>query len=48
VKFGIETYRNRIYKFCMKYCLQVNNFKMATARNFEVMSDKFNSDRICI
>jgi len=27
VKFGMETGHNHFNKCCMKYCLQVNNYK---------------------
>jgi len=33
VKFVTETGHNHTYKFCMKYCLQVNNYKYGDGAN---------------
>jgi hypothetical protein len=48
VKFCIEIYLKHTYKFCMKYCLEVRNYKHGDGANLLVMSDKFNIDKICI
>jgi len=43
----MESDHNHAYKFCMNYCLQVNNYKYVRMLNFKVMSEKFNVDRTC-
>jgi hypothetical protein len=35
------------YMCCMNYCVYVNSYKYGDDANFEVMSDKFNINRIC-
>jgi len=40
--FGVEIDHSHICKVRMKCSLQFNNYKLS-----EVMSDKFNADRIC-
>jgi hypothetical protein len=47
VKFWIAIGHKRTYKFCVKYCKSTVTDE-ATMRIFEVMSDKFNVDRIFI
>jgi len=46
VKLCMETDHNHMYKFCMNFIYKRIITNMATVRNFEVMSDKFNVDRI--
>jgi len=45
-KFGIETGPNQNYSFLSIIILKPTNTSMATVRNFEVISRKFNVDRI--
>jgi hypothetical protein len=35
-----------VYKLCTKYCLYVNNYKIFHVVETEVMTDKFNIDKI--
>jgi len=44
VKRQMETIPTNLHEVC----LQVNNYRHDTARNFAVMSDKFNLYRFCI
>jgi hypothetical protein len=37
VKFDTEIDYNHTYKFCMKYCLRVNNYKHGYDANLEVV-----------
>jgi hypothetical protein len=48
MKFGMETNHDHIHKLCFNVAYVLLNTNMAMVRNFEVMSDKCNADRLYI
>lgn len=47
MKFCVQSYHKRTYKFCMKYCVDLHVCNMVTVRIIKIMSDdKFNAVEI--
>jgi hypothetical protein len=47
MKFYVKIdYKHFFYKLCIKYCLYVNNYKLAMVRNVEVIADEFNIESV--
>jgi hypothetical protein len=47
VTFGIAMHETREYSSCIKYFLELNNYKLGDRRDFVVVFNSFNLEEVC-